>query len=98
MTLGIVAGTIIASRRADGIAQPVYLLIERCNQQGAGKRDYLVALDLMGAKRGEMVLLSAGSSARQTALTDDKPIDAVIIGIIETIDMRGAVTYQKNAA
>ena len=98
MTLGIVAGTIIASRRADGIAQPVYLLIERCNQQGAGKRDYLVALDLMGAKRGEMVLLSAGSSARQTALTDDKPIDAVIIGIIETIDMRGVVTYQKNAA
>ena len=98
MTLGIVAGTIIASRRADGIAQPVYLLIERCNQQGAGKRDYLVALDLMGAKRGEMVLLSAGSSTRQTALTDDKPIDAVIIGIIETIDMRGAVTYQKNAA
>lgn len=98
MTLGIVAGTIIASRRADGIAQPVYLLIERCNQQGAGKRDYLVAIDLMGAKRGEMVLLSAGSSARQTALTDDKPIDAVIIGIIETIDMRGAVTYQKNAA
>lgn len=95
MTLGIVAGTIIASRRADGIAQPVYLLIERCNQQGAGKRDYLVAIDLMGAKRGEMVLLSAGSSARQTALTDDKPIDAVIIGIIETIDMRGAVTYQK---
>lgn len=98
MTLGIVAGTIIASRRADGIAQPVYLLIERCNQQGAGKRDYLVALDLMGAKRGEMVLLSAGSSARQTALTDDKPIDAVIIGIVETIDMRGVVTYQKNAA
>lgn len=98
MTLGIVAGTIIASRRADGIAQPVYLLIERCNQQGAGKRDYLVAIDLMGAKRGEMVLLSAGSSARQTALTDDKPIDAVVIGIIETIDMRGAVTYQKNAA
>lgn len=95
MTLGIVAGIIIASRRADGIAQPVYLLIERCNQQGAGKRDYLVAIDLMGAKRGEMVLLSAGSSARQTALTDDKPIDAVIIGIIETIDMRGAVTYQK---
>ena len=98
MTLGIVAGTIIASRRADGIAQPVYLLIERCNQQGAGKRAYLVALDLMGAKRGEMVLLSAGSSARQTALTDDKPIDAVIIGIVETIDMRGVVTYQKNAA
>ena len=95
MTLVIVAGTIIASRRADGIAQPVYLLIERCNQQGAGKGDYLVAIDLMGAKRGEMVLLSAGSSARQTALTDDKPIDAVIIGIIETIDMRGAVTYQK---
>ena len=98
MTLGIVAGTIIASRRADGIAQPVYLLIERCNQQGAGKHDYLVAIDLMGAKRGEMVLLSAGSSARQTALTDDKPIDAVIIGIVETIDMRGVVTYQKNAA
>lgn len=95
MTLGIVAGTIIASRRADGLAQPVYLLIERCNQQGAGKRDYLVAIDLMGAKCGEMVLLSTGSSARQTALTDDKPIDAVIIGIIETIDMRGAVTYQK---
>ena len=96
MTLGIVAGTVVASRRADGIAQPVYLLIERCNQQGAGRGDYLVAIDLMGATRGEMVLLSSGSSARQTVATDDKPIDAVIIGIIETIDERGIVTYQKK--
>jgi len=96
MTLARVVGTVVSAQRADGIANPVYLLVERCNQHGAGKQDFLVAIDMMGAKQGEVVLLSTGSSARQTELTDDKPIDAVIIGIIETIDERGAVTYQKG--
>ena len=96
MTLARVVGTVVSERRADGIANPVYLLVERCNQHGAGKQDFLVAIDMMGAKQGEVVLLSTGSSARQTEFTDDKPIDAVIIGIIEMIDERGAVMYQKG--
>ena len=96
MTLARVVGTVVSERRADSITKLVYLLVERCNQHGAGKQDFLVAIDMMGAKQGEVVLLSTGSSARQTELTDDKPIDAVIIGIIETIDERGIVTYQKG--
>jgi microcompartment protein CcmK/EutM len=74
---------------------PSYLLIDTCDQHGRQKQDFLVALDLMGASRGEVVLLSQGSAARQTIVTDDRPIDAVIIGIVDQVDESGVLTYQK---
>lgn len=95
MLLGTVVGTVVSSQRADGLEAPSYLLIEKCDQHGRQKQDFLVALDLMGASRGEMVLLSQGSAARQTRVTDNKPLDAVIIGIIEQVDEFGTLTYQK---
>ncbi|GAK50439.1 ethanolamine utilization protein EutN/carboxysome structural protein Ccml [Candidatus Moduliflexus flocculans] len=95
MNLGLVAGTVVSNRRADGISAPTYLLIEQCDQQGKGKHDYLVALDLVGAGRGEVVLLGQGSSARQTTVTDNRPMDAVVIAIVDTIDEHGTTVYQK---
>jgi microcompartment protein CcmK/EutM len=95
MNLGIVVGTVVAQRRADGINAPVYLLIDQCDQHGTGKHDFLVALDLVGAGYGEMVLLGQGSSARQTTVTDNRPMDAVIIAIVDCIDEHGQTVYQK---
>ena len=85
----------MSSKRADGLDAPSYLLIGTCDQHGRQQQDFLVALDLMGASRGEIVLLSQGSAARQTSVTDDKPIDAVIIGIVDQLDEYGTLTYQK---
>jgi microcompartment protein CcmK/EutM len=95
MLLGTVVGTVVSDKRADGLDAPSYLLIDACDQHGREQQNFLVALDLMGAAKGEVVLLSQGSAARQTAVTDDRPIDALVIGIIDQIDEGGTLTYQK---
>ncbi len=50
---------------------------------------------MIGSGPGEMVTLSQGSAARQTPLTDNRPMDAIIVGIVDCIDERGTVVYQK---
>ena len=95
MILGRVVGTVVSERRADQIAAARYLLIDQCDQHGKGKNDFLVALDLIGANSGEMVILSQGSAARQTKITDNRPMDAIIVGIVDLIDEQGRVVYKK---
>ena len=66
MTFGIVAGTVVGTNRSDEIEGATFLLVQACDRALAPKDNYLVALDLVGAGRGEVVLISEGSSARQT--------------------------------
>jgi microcompartment protein CcmK/EutM len=93
MTLGRVVGTVTASRRADRIEGARWLLVEEADQRGQSKGEYLVALDLVGADRGQLVMTTQGSSCRWHALTDERPIDTLVVGIIDTIDEGGAVVY-----
>ncbi len=50
----------------------------------------MVAVDGVGAGVGECVLFTQGSSARLTPTTKDAPVDAVIVGIVDTIEVDGA--------
>ncbi|WP_423226542.1 EutN/CcmL family microcompartment protein [Candidatus Amarolinea aalborgensis] len=56
----------------------------------------LVAIDAVGAGEGELVLIASGSSARQTTITNNKPVDAVIMAILDSLEVEGALTYVKN--
>ena len=51
----------------------------------------VVAVDSVGAGIGECVLFTQGSSARLTPATKDAPVDAVIVGIVDTIEVGGTV-------
>ena len=95
MILARVAGTVVADRRNDSISGPRYLLTELCAANGAPLSEHLIAIDPLGAGLGEVVLISQGSSARQTALTDKKPIDAVVVGIVDMVEEAGSVVYRK---
>jgi carbon dioxide concentrating mechanism protein CcmL len=95
MTLGKVVGTVVGNSKNDGMNGSRYLLIEKCNQSGEKKGDYLVALDIVGAGYDEMVMISEGSPARETPLTVNKPLDALIVGIIDLIDENDTVVYRK---
>lgn len=55
-----------------------------------------VAVDTVGAGEGEVVLVVNGSSARQTAQTDQKPVDAAIVAIIDSIEVENQVLFRKN--
>jgi len=56
----------------------------------------LVAVDSVGAGEGELVLIAQGSSARQTRLTKDTPVDAVIMAIVDSMEVDGKVTFRKE--
>jgi microcompartment protein CcmK/EutM len=95
MLLAQVVGTVVSTQRADSIAGAKYLLVQTCDQQGSLKGHYVVALDLVGAGVGEMVIIAQGSSARQTGTTFEKPIDAVIAGIVDMVEEEGSVVFRK---
>ena len=49
----------------------------------------VVAVDSVGAGEGELVMFTQGSSARLTDTTKDLPVDAVIVGIVDTVEVAG---------
>ena len=93
MTIARVRGTVVATRRSDQVEAAKWLLVEECDQGGAGKGEYLVALDMVGANRGQVVLLTQGSSCRWTQRTDDRPMDTLVVAIVDEIDQAGEVVY-----
>lgn len=95
MVLGKIAGTITSSTNSTDIPGGRYLLVNKCNQQGELKNDFLVALDLVSAGKDEMVMVSQSTAARETPTTRNKAVDAVIVGIVDTIDENEKVVYKK---
>lgn len=95
MILGKVVGTITSSSNAIEISGGRYLLVNKCDQKGKLKNDFLVALDLVSAGNDEMVMISESTSARETPTTKNKAVDAIIVGIIDMIDESDKVVYKK---
>ena len=95
MIFAQVVGTVVATRRADGIAGAKYLLVEECTHRGESRRRHHVALDVVDAGEGEMVMIAQGSSCRQTEVSDRKPVDALICGIVDLVDEQGRIVYHK---
>ena len=95
MIFAEVVGTVVATHRADRISGPRYLLVEQCSHRGEPRGRYHVALDVVDAGVGELVMISQGSSCRQTEMSDSKPVDALICGIVDLVDERGRVAFRK---
>ncbi len=95
MMLAKVAGTVVSAIRSDGIDEARYLLVIPCDTSGKEGSGGIVALDPLGASAGELVLLSQGSSTRQTKISKDKPVDAIIIGIVDQVEEKDKVVFRK---
>jgi microcompartment protein CcmK/EutM len=93
-----VVGTVVASRKEPTVEGLKLLLIRQCGPDGAADGSTLVAADAVGAGVGEVVLYASGSSARQTRLTDNRPVDAVIMAIVDEIETSGEPRYVKDDA
>ena len=87
MFIGKVSGTVVASRKVDQLSGFKLLLVKKLDLARKETGDFTVAVDVVGAGYGEIVLVVSGSSARQTERTDKKPIDAAIVGIIDTVNV-----------
>ena len=72
------------------------LLVQLISESGNPQDDYEVAADVVGAGIGEWVLVARGSSARQQQRYSDKPVDAAIIAIIDTVSLDSGLLYDKR--
>ena len=96
MLLGRVVGTLVATNKEPSLEGLKFLILRQLDIQGAEGSGYRVAADAVGAGLGEVVLYATGSSARQTAVTDKRPCDAVIMAIVDSVAVDGEVTYDKS--
>jgi len=92
MKMGRVIGAVVASRKDEKLQGLKLLVVRNLDLEMANEKGYVVAADAVGAGSGEVVLYATGSSARQTAITDGRPVDAVIMAIVDEYDVGGAVT------
>jgi len=95
MIFGKVVGTVTSTKKSDTTEGTRYMLVQLCTHNEKTKDDYVVALDLVSAGPGELVIISQGSSARQTERTFEKPIDAVIVGIVDLVEEQDKIIYRK---
>ncbi len=96
MIIGKVVGTVVASRKEEELAGLKFLAVAPIDlATGEVKSGGVVAADAVGAGVGEVVLYASGSSARQTTVTQNRPVDATIMAIVDTFEVGGEVLYQK---
>ena len=87
MFLGKVIGTVWSTKKDENLVGAKFLIVRKLDLDLNEKSDFVVAVDSVGAGEGEVVLVATGSSSRQTQFTQDKPIDAVIMAIVDKLDI-----------
>jgi microcompartment protein CcmK/EutM len=87
MILGRVIGTIWSTKKDENLIGSKLLIIRQLDLDLEEKSNFLIAVDSVGAGEGEVVLVASGSSARQTAITKNKPVDAVVMAIVDKLDV-----------
>ena len=85
--LGKVIGTIWSTRKDENLVGSKFLIIRQLNLDYTPKDNTVIAIDSVGAGVGEVVLVAQGSSARQTDITQNKPVDAVVMAIVDKLDI-----------
>lgn len=82
MIIGTVVGSIVSTRKHDALVGNKLLVVKPLKQTENGQSK-IVAVDVVGAGVGEIVLVATGSSARYAADNKNAPIDAAIVGIVD---------------
>lgn len=96
MIFAKVVGTVVATQKDEKLEGIKFLIVQPTDLQGnIVSDDYKVCADTVGAGIGEIVMFVTGSSARQTKLTEGKPVDATIMAIVDIIEKDGKVTFKK---
>jgi len=87
MILGKVIGTVWSTRKDENLVGSKFLIVRQLELDMTLKSNFLIAVDSVGAGEGEVVLVASGSSARQTKITKNKPVDAVVMAIVDKLDI-----------
>jgi len=96
MNLAKVLGTVVSTKKEESLDGLKFLLLGQLDDRRNVTGTSVVAADAVGAGVGELVLYATGSSARQTRATDKRPVDAVIMAIVDSWEIEGEEIYKKG--
>ena len=98
MQLAQVLGTVVSTSKMPSLTGVKLLLVQFIDSQGRALDRYEVAADLVGAGNSEWVLVARGSAARQERANEDRPLDALVVGIVDTVNVANQSLYDKRQA
>lgn len=90
MIIGKVVGRLWSTRKDEKLNGQKFLVVRLMKNGMEESEDVLVAADIVGAGKGDLVMITQGSSTRQIAGLKDVPIDSIVVGIIDSIEMENA--------
>lgn len=96
MIIGKVVGSAVATLKHDLLRTTKLLLVCRADPHGTLINEPFLAVDLVDAGVGEMVIISQGSSARVATGHNASPVDAAIIGILDSLQVQEAIDSRKD--
>lgn len=95
MLIARVIGTTVSTIKDEKLVGRKLLIVRQTDEHGEPVGKPFVAIDTVDAGVGDLVLTASGSSARQTAQTKDTPVDAVIMAMIDSLEVDGKETFRK---
>jgi len=104
MFIAKVTGSLVATQKVESMSGYKLLVVEPYRLE-ASRRDSLVttgrtfvAVDMLGAGEGQLVLITQGSSARMTPETKSLPVDTLVVGIVDTVHVDRACVFGSGRA
>ncbi|MBI9044067.1 MAG: EutN/CcmL family microcompartment protein [Anaerolineaceae bacterium] len=95
MLIARVIGTTVSTIKDEKLEGCKLMILQQTDESGAGIGKPYVAIDTVDAGTGDLVLTAGGSSARQTTITKNTPVDAVIMAIIDELEVEGQIVFRK---
>lgn len=96
MQIARVCGTVVSTQKERSLTGVKFLLVQFIDEAGQPLQEYEVAADSVGAGVNEWVLVSRGSAARQIPGGESRPLDALVVGIIDTVSVSNQRLYDKR--
>jgi ethanolamine utilization protein EutN len=96
MRIALVIGSTVSTIKDESMRGRKLLIVQAADTSGKPKGEPYVAVDTVSAGTGDLVLVTEYSSARYTGFTRDLPIDAVIVGVIDSLELGGKFSYRKE--
>jgi carbon dioxide concentrating mechanism protein CcmL len=96
MQIAQVRGTVVSTQKEPSLMGVKFILVQLIDEEGQLLPKYEVAADCVGAGVNEWVLVSRGSAARQLPGYEKRPLDALVVGIIDTVSLDNRQLYSKR--
>lgn len=96
MRIARVVGSAVSTVKETSLVGHKLLLVREAGEDGEPFGPVQVAVDVVGAGTDELVIVSEGSAAREPRVTSGQPVDAIIMGILDSLEVGGTVTFRKS--